>query len=174
MKKLSTINFNNFWRSTILILVISPSEVARRIWISNVRNSNIFFMDIRSQIKQLSTIKLYNFSRYTTFVLVISSTSEVVWKIQISNIRKVKWNFPWIDGFKWKIVNCKVVQIFEIYIFRFDRFSIQSCLKNLNFRCKKFKRTFPLIDDFQWKTRKLYNFLRYAAFILVVSPFKIV
>ena len=45
MKKLSTTKFYNFLRFTTFILVVSPSEVTYKIWISNLRNSNVVFHD---------------------------------------------------------------------------------------------------------------------------------
>ena len=56
MKKLSTIKFYNFSRSTIFILVVSPSEVTYKIWISNLRNSNVVFHD-----KVVSNEKVINY-----------------------------------------------------------------------------------------------------------------
>ena len=43
-----------------------------------------------------------------------------------------------------KVFNCKVVNTIEIYDFGFGRFSIRYLLKNLNFKCEKFKRTMHL------------------------------
>ena len=45
INKLSTIKFHNFSRSTTFILIVSPSEVVYKIWISNLRNSNVVFVD---------------------------------------------------------------------------------------------------------------------------------
>jgi hypothetical protein len=67
------------------ILGASPSEVVYKIWISNLKNSNVVFV-ARWLQKKLSYTKFHNFSRSTTFVLGVSP-SEVVYKIQISNLR---------------------------------------------------------------------------------------
>ena len=56
MKKLSTTKFYNFLRSTTFILVVSPSEVVCKIWISNLRNSNVVFHD-----KMISNEKVVNY-----------------------------------------------------------------------------------------------------------------
>ena len=54
-----------------------------------------------------------------------------------------------------KVVNFKVASLFEIYNFCFGRFSIRGHLKNLNFKCEKFKCNFPWIDGFKWKGHQL-------------------
>jgi hypothetical protein len=56
IKKLSTIKFHNFLGSTTFILVVSPSEVVYKIWISNLRNSNKVFLD-----KMISNQKIVNY-----------------------------------------------------------------------------------------------------------------
>jgi len=56
MKKLSTTKFYNFSRSTTFILLVSPSEVTYKIWISNLRNSNVVFHD-----KIISNQKVINY-----------------------------------------------------------------------------------------------------------------
>jgi hypothetical protein len=56
MKKLSTIKFHNFSRSTTFILVISPFEDILKIQILNFRNSNIVFLD-----KMISNQKVVNY-----------------------------------------------------------------------------------------------------------------
>jgi hypothetical protein len=70
IKKLSTIEFFNFSRSTIFILVVSPSEAVYKIWISNGRNSKAVFYDKMILNKKLSTTKFHNFLRSITFVFV--------------------------------------------------------------------------------------------------------
>jgi hypothetical protein len=48
---LSTTKFHDFSRSATFILVVSPSEVVYKIWISNFRNSNVVFVDMISNQK---------------------------------------------------------------------------------------------------------------------------
>jgi len=43
IKKLLTTKFYNFLGSTIFIYGVSPSEVVYKIWILNLRNSNVVF-----------------------------------------------------------------------------------------------------------------------------------
>jgi len=56
MKKLSTTKFHNFLRSITFILEVFPSEVIYKIWISNLRNSNVVFDD-----KMMSNKKIINY-----------------------------------------------------------------------------------------------------------------
>ena len=56
IKKLSTTKFYNFSRSTTFILVVSPSDVTYKIWISNLRKSNVVFHD-----KMISNEKVINY-----------------------------------------------------------------------------------------------------------------
>ena len=56
MKKLSTIKLHNFSRSIIFVWVVSPFEVILKIQISNLRNSNIVFLD-----KMTSNEKVVNY-----------------------------------------------------------------------------------------------------------------
>ena len=56
MKKLSTIKFYNFSRSTTFILVVSPSEAIYKICILNWRNSNVVFHG-----KMISNEKVINY-----------------------------------------------------------------------------------------------------------------
>ena len=56
MKKLSTIKFYNLLRSRTFILVVSPSKVVYKIWISNLRNSNVVFYD-----KMISNEEVVNY-----------------------------------------------------------------------------------------------------------------
>ena len=60
------------------IAISTPKFRGWVLWRSQIPN--------RSQIERLSTIKLYKFLRFTTFILVVSP-SEIVWKIQILNLR---------------------------------------------------------------------------------------
>jgi hypothetical protein len=55
-EKNSTIKFYNFLRSTTFILIISAFEVVYKIWISNLRNSNVVFHD-----KMISNQKVINY-----------------------------------------------------------------------------------------------------------------
>ena len=57
MKKLSTTKFYNFSRSTTFILIVSPSEVVYKIWISNLRNSNVVFLDKMNSNKKSCQIQ---------------------------------------------------------------------------------------------------------------------
>jgi hypothetical protein len=45
MKMLSNLKLHNFSRSTTFIIIVSSSEVAYKIWILNLKISNIFFYD---------------------------------------------------------------------------------------------------------------------------------
>jgi len=56
MKKSSTTKFYNFLRPTTFILVVPSSEVIYKIWISNLRNSNVVFDD-----KMISNEKIINY-----------------------------------------------------------------------------------------------------------------
>ena len=56
MEKSSTTKFYNFLRSTTFILVVPSSEVIYKIWISNMRNSNVVFDD-----KMISNEKIINY-----------------------------------------------------------------------------------------------------------------
>ena len=56
MKKLSTTKFYDFLRSTTFILIVSPSEVTYKIWISNLKNSNVVLHD-----KMISNKKVINY-----------------------------------------------------------------------------------------------------------------
>ena len=79
IKKLSTKKFYKFSRSTTFILVVYPSEIVYKIWILNLKNSNVVFDNKMISNKKLSTTKFSNFLRSTTFILAVS-TSEIVWK----------------------------------------------------------------------------------------------
>jgi hypothetical protein len=80
IKKLSTTKFHNFSRSINFISVVSPSEVIYKIWISNLRNSNVVLHYKMISNKKLSTTKFHNFSRSTTLIFIVSP-SKVVYKI---------------------------------------------------------------------------------------------
>jgi len=56
MKKLLTTKLHNFSRSTTFVLVVSPFEDILKIQISNLRNSNIIFLD-----KMISNEKVVNY-----------------------------------------------------------------------------------------------------------------
>ena len=56
MEKSSTTKFYNFLKSTTFILVVTSSEVIYKIWISNLRNSNVVFDD-----KMISNEKIINY-----------------------------------------------------------------------------------------------------------------
>ena len=97
----------NFFGSTAFILVVSLSEVVWKIQISNLRNSNIVFLD-----KMISNQKIVNYNvsylfGSTTFILVVSP-SEVIYKIWISNFKNS--NVIFIDKMisNQKVVNYKV------------------------------------------------------------------
>ena len=72
------------------------------IW-GRLKNSNFKFEKFKHSFswqddpksKKFSTTKLYNFLRSTTFILIVSP-SEVVWKIQILNLRNS--NVVGVDG----------------------------------------------------------------------------
>jgi hypothetical protein len=61
-EKLSTTKFHNFSRSTTFILVVSPSEVIYKIWISNLKNADVVFHD-----KMISNEKVINYKVSLTF-----------------------------------------------------------------------------------------------------------
>jgi len=56
MEKLSTTKFHNFSRSATFILLVSPSDVIYKIYVSNLRNSNVVFDD-----KMISNEKIINY-----------------------------------------------------------------------------------------------------------------
>jgi hypothetical protein len=58
MKKLSTTKLYNFSRSTTFILVVSPSKVVYKIWISNLRNSKVVFLDKMFSNKEVVDYKV--------------------------------------------------------------------------------------------------------------------
>ena len=76
---MSTTKFHNFSRSTTVILAISPSEVVYKIWISNLKNSNVGFVGKTNSIlkvfnyKVVQLLKIYNF-----FFIICSSDIEIV------------------------------------------------------------------------------------------------
>jgi hypothetical protein len=100
------------------------------------------------QMKKLSTTKFYNFSRSTTLVLAISP-SEVVWRIWILNLRKLKHNFPLIDYLKWKKnhqlqISCTTFLDLQLCFARspsrsFEKFKFQMWEIQTKFCCIDFK-----------------------------------
>ena len=58
MKKLSTTKLHNFSRSTTFVLVVSSFEVILKIQISNLRNSNIVFLDKMSANEKVVNYKV--------------------------------------------------------------------------------------------------------------------
>jgi hypothetical protein len=60
------------------------SEIIYKIWVWNLRTSNIFLYDKMISNKKLSIIKLHNFLRPTTWILVVFPF-ETVWKIRNLN-----------------------------------------------------------------------------------------
>jgi hypothetical protein len=127
------------------------------------------------QIKKWSTTKFHNFLRSTTFILVVSS-SEVIWKIQISNLRNSNVVFLGKLNSNEKVVNYKVVLLLKICNFCFCCLSIRGHLKNSNFKFLKIKIFFhdKMISNQKVVTTKFHNFLRSTTFILVVSPSEVV
>ena len=93
MEKLSTKKFHNFSRSTTFILIVSPFEVIWKIYISNLRNSNVVFLDKMISNKKLSTIKFYNFSTSTTFILAFGHL--FIWHSGSNIVHKITylWNY---------------------------------------------------------------------------------
>jgi hypothetical protein len=79
------------------------------------------------------TIKLHNFSRFTSSIF-IDSTSEVVYKIWISNLKTSREFFNDKMILNQKIVNYKVSLHFKTYNFYFGGFSIRDSLKNSKFK----------------------------------------
>ena len=79
IKKLSTTKFHNFSRSTTVILAICPSEVVYKIWISNLKNSNVGFVGKTNSILKVfnyivvQLLKIYNF-----FFIICSSDIKIV------------------------------------------------------------------------------------------------
>jgi hypothetical protein len=109
MKKMSTIKLHKFSRSTTFVLIVSSSKVVYKIWISNLKTSNIFFYDKMISNKKLSIIKFHNILTPTTSILVVFP-SEVVWKFQIL---KFKQSFAWQDNFKPKC--CQLQSFITFY-----------------------------------------------------------
>ena len=86
MEKLSTTKLHNFSISTTFILVVSPSEVIYKIWISNLRNSNVVFDD-----KMISNKKNYQLQSFITFW---DLQLSFWWFFQTRSLEKVKkFNF---------------------------------------------------------------------------------
>jgi hypothetical protein len=56
IKNLSTTEFHNFLRSTTFMLGVFPFEVIYEIWISNLRDSNLDFID-----NMISNKKIVNY-----------------------------------------------------------------------------------------------------------------
>ena len=55
-QKIVNYNVSYLFGSTTFILVVSPSEVIYKIWISNFKNSNVIFID-----KMISNQKVVNY-----------------------------------------------------------------------------------------------------------------
>ena len=87
-------------------------------------------------MKMLPTTKLFNFSRSTTFIFTVSP-SEVVWKIQISNLRNSNVVFHGKMISNENIFNYKVLQIIKICNFHFGHLFMWLCLNNLQFEFQK-------------------------------------
>jgi hypothetical protein len=79
------------------------------------------------------TIKLHNFLRSTSFILIVS-TSEIVYKIWILNLKNSHEFFNDKMISNEKVVNYKVSLHFKTYNFYFGGFSIRDSLKNSNFK----------------------------------------
>jgi hypothetical protein len=84
------------------------------------------------------TIKLHNFLRSKSFILIVS-TSEIVYKIWILNLKTSHEIFNDKMISNQKIANYKVSLHFKTYIFYFGGFSIRDSLK---IQISKFKHSF--------------------------------
>ena len=82
LNELSTTKLYNVSWSITFILVVSPSEVVYKIWISNLRNSNVVYLD-----KMISNQKVVH---YGTSLLESS-----VWLYNICNTSRLYcWSLP--------------------------------------------------------------------------------
>ena len=114
-------------------------------------------------MKKLSTTRFYNSSRSISLVLVISS-SEVIWRIWISNGRKFNHNFSWVNDFNLKSCQLQIWTTFWglqhlFWVFRHPRL-----FENSNFKWFQMKKL---------STTKLHNFSRSTNFVLDASTSEI-
>jgi len=100
-EKLSTTKFYNFSRSTTLVLIVYPSEVVWRIWISNVRKSGCSFPwidDFKWKSCELKRCITFRHLQALFWSFLHPRSFEKI-KFQMW---KFKRNFRWIDDFKCK------------------------------------------------------------------------
>ena len=124
-EKLSTIKFYNFSRSTTFILVVSPSEVTYKIWISNLRNSNVVFYDkmISNEkvvnYKVLELIEIYNF--YFGHFSIELCLNNSNFKFQKND--NFKQDFEIANDSSWKSHHQQSCKLIKVYNFYFGHFS---------------------------------------------------
>jgi hypothetical protein len=123
-KILSTIKLQNFSRSTTFILIVSSSEVVYKIWILNLKTSNIFSMTRWFEIGKLSIIKFHNISIPTTFILLFFSIRR---RLKILNF-KIQTKFCITRWFQTKMLSTTKFHnflgptIFILVVFRLRSF----------------------------------------------------
>ena len=156
IKRLSNIKFHNFSRSTTFVLVLFPSDVVYKIWISNLRSSNVLFIDKMISNLKKSTTKLFNFWRSTIFILIFfligHSGSNIIHKSYRSHIYVLKLYWRAIDFVnKFTITlskikdlykNCRSSEVTQLYrwkLFHLNLFSDSKLdLKLIFVKCQIF------------------------------------
>jgi hypothetical protein len=126
MTKFSTTKFHNFWRSTTFILVVSPSEVVYKIWISHLRNSNVVNVDkmisnekvVNYKVSKL--IKIYNF--YFDHLFIRDYGSSIVYKSYISLLYFMKQQERYVNFVNSVATTISDEQMTKIKVVHLDEF----------------------------------------------------
>jgi hypothetical protein len=130
IKNLSCTKFHNFLRYTTFMLEVFSFEVVNKIWISDLRDSNLNFIDNIISNKKVLNYKVSYFIGSTTFILRVP-TLEVVQKFKFSIFKKSdvlhydksNSNTKWFDH--------KVLSLLKINNFYFDHLVIQYSDSNI-------------------------------------------